>query len=959
MTNEHTELSERDRQLGEVICACLQAVEAGQALDREQLLARYPQFAAELAEFFAGEQRVERVAAPLRQPPRPASSIPDLTGTTIGDYELLGELGHGGMGVVYRARQKSPQRLVALKLARPGFPATPADEQRFRYEAEAAARLDHPNIVPIYEVGVWRPGGVSPPVPYFCMKLIEGGNLAQAVAGGHWAVDSKEGQRRAVRLLVTVARAVHHAHQCGILHRDLKPSNVLLDGRAGSSEPPTPYITDFGLAKRVASPGQDIGDTPELPGVTETGLAVGTPGYMAPEQASGSRGAATTRTDIHGLGGILYYLLTGRAPYERETHLGKLVPAGDQEPVAPRQRNAHVDRDLETICLKCLRAEPAQRYSSAEAVAEDLERWLRGQPIKARPASRRERLTKWVRRNPALASLLGVIALSLSTLVSGTWVYNARLRAALNEADDARQETEDSYHDARQMVEGMLTRVGGWDLAGVPRMTRVRKEILEDALRFYQKAVTRKRIDPDVRLDTAEAYMRVGVISLMLGQQQQAEEAFGEGVPLLEALAADFSNRPDYRKALAAARMGQGTAYRAASRMKEAEEAYRAALGIQVELAAEFPDVKEYRYDLASNQFNLGHMLEDTGRPSEAEGAFRAALNLREQLADEDRSKDRYLYELAECLDALGGLLTDSQRYLEAEECLCQAVGIGKALVERFPGLPDYSAGLARYSHDLGRVLRNTDRLDAAERFQREALPIQRDLAEAFPEVPEYRQSWANTMDGLGLVLADLKHYEEAEKMLGQAQELRQQLVNQRPAAADLQSELAGTLSNLAEELVVSQTGDLRKACRLLQEAIQHQQAAREKEPRNPTYLRFLVTQHANLAQAEYFLDEHRQATQAATALPRLDPGNPEAWQRAAQCFALCIPLAEKDSKLAADARQATAHEYTQEAMRLLREAVARGYSDGKSLETDDAFEALRSSEDFRKLVAELKTKQK
>jgi tetratricopeptide (TPR) repeat protein len=339
--------------------------------------------------------------------------------------------------------------------------------------------------------------------------------------------------------------------------------------------------------------------------------------------------------------------------------------------------------------------------------------------------------------------------------------------------------------------------------------------------------------------------------------------------------------------------------------------------------------------------------------------AFRAALQLRRPLADASPSMHRYRYQLAETLDALGALLIDARRFPEAEALLGEAVAIGKDLVDRFGGLPDYRAGLAQYTHNLARLLKETGRPEESEKTYRAAVPIHKALAEQYPEVPAYRRAWAGTLNSLGVLLTDRKHHEEAEKTLRQARDLRQRLVNERPGVAALQSDLAVTLSNLGGELVVSDRGDLHEACRLLREAIRLQEAARDKEPNNPTYLGFLVSQHFNLAQAQYFLGEHREATQTAAALPRLDPDNWEAWHRSAQCLALCLPLALKDPKLAADARQATAREYARDAMRMLRQAVARGFTDGKSLEADEAFEALRSSEEFRKLVAELKARQK
>jgi serine/threonine protein kinase len=293
----------------------------------------------------------------------------------LGDYELLEEVGRGGQGVVFRARQKTLNRTVALKVISLGQWASKAHLKRFRLEAEAAARLEHPGIVPIHEVGE-RDGQC-----YFSMKFVEGGQLDEVVRRAPMSI------RQAVELIAKVARTVHYAHEHGILHRDIKPGNILLDAKG------EPHLTDFGLARLVESESS----------VTHTLEVLGTPSYMAPEQAVGNNAAVRSVTDVYGLGAVLYQLLTGQPPFAGGTTYETIKLLLDTEPRQPRLLNPKVDRDLSTICLKCLEKDPNRRYSSALALAEDLEHWLKHEPIQARRTGIVARSRKWVRRNPSIA----------------------------------------------------------------------------------------------------------------------------------------------------------------------------------------------------------------------------------------------------------------------------------------------------------------------------------------------------------------------------------------------------------------------------------------------------------------------------------------------------------------------------------------------------------------------------
>jgi hypothetical protein len=342
--------------------------------------------------------------------PAPAREWPRIPG-----YEIEAELGRGGMGVVYRARQVSLDRPVALKVVLAGEFAGSAERERFHREAEAVAHLDHPGIVPVYEVGEHQGR------PYLSMKLL-GGSLAERMADHALPrvprAEIRDRQAGIARLVESIARAVHHAHQRGVLHRDLKPGNILLSAACGLADPAKPqaalepFVADFGLARRLEGESH----------LTQSGAIVGTPGYMAPEQAAGAKGV-TTAADVWALGAILYELLTGRPPFQGDNAMEAILRTLQHEPERPRNLEPLVDRDLEAICLKCLEKEPGRRYGSAGALADDLERFCQGEPLQVRPPGLAALLRLWLRQNFGAAGWTVVVGLVAGVLCGfGCWV---------------------------------------------------------------------------------------------------------------------------------------------------------------------------------------------------------------------------------------------------------------------------------------------------------------------------------------------------------------------------------------------------------------------------------------------------------------------------------------------------------------------------------------------------------
>ena len=443
------EAAAREERVNETIADYLDAVAAGRASPPDEFIAQHPDIADELKAFFRDREQFQRFAGPVAHAaPAPArqdvnsepakeSDGTDRTARTLaprgnapaaaglgtiryfGDYELIEEIARGGMGVVYRAEQTSLKRTVALKMILAGQLAGADDVRRFHAEAEAAAKLDHPGIVPIFEVGQHE--GQH----YFSMGFVEGESLAHRVLKGVLP------PRDAAEMTLKIAQAISYAHVEGVVHRDLKPANVLID-KDGQ-----PRVTDFGLAKRVRTDGAESRGVSQL---TATGAVLGTPSYMPPEQAAGRTKEIGPLSDVYSLGAILYCLLTGRPPFQAASPLDTLLQVLEQEPVSPRQLNRTVPRDLETISLKCLQKEPRKRFASAQELVDELQRFLNGEPIHARPVGNAERFWRWCRRNPRVAGLSAAVLLLLVTVTIGSTIAAIRIAAARDREATARRD---------------------------------------------------------------------------------------------------------------------------------------------------------------------------------------------------------------------------------------------------------------------------------------------------------------------------------------------------------------------------------------------------------------------------------------------------------------------------------------------------------------------------------------
>jgi tetratricopeptide (TPR) repeat protein len=904
-------------------------------------------------------------------------------------YELLGELGRGGMGVVYQARHLALQRLVALKMILSGSHAGAQDLLRFRTEAEAVARLQHPNVVQIYEIGEQEGW------PYFSLEFCAGGSLEKILNG------TPLRPAEAATLVETLARAMHAAHQHGIVHRDLKPANILL---SFSREPAasaqtalaagsrlndvTPKITDFGLAKKLD----------DTSGQTQSGAIVGTPSYMAPEQASGHIKEIGPAADIYALGAILYECLTGRPPFKAATPVDTVLQVIGNEPAAPRQVQPDVPRDLETICLKCLQKDAVRRYGSALALADDLQRFREGRPILARPVGVVERAWRWCRRNLAVAMLLLAVAV---TLVAGTavacyfaWQAEARARDALAEkaraddetaearrqellAQEQRQRAETSYRLAREGLEQCVGRVRNDPRLQQGPLEDLRRTIMQAEAEFYQKFVNLRDDDPAFQLERGRAWLLLAWITRELGNQAEAVRQYQQGLAILQALVRNHPETPEYRLWLARGANDLGVLYGYNGQHADSEKLLREAITVQEALARDWPNEPSYRYDLAKHRGNLGAFYKQFGRWDPAEQELRAAADLFQALVRDYPQERAYRADLAHTYNNLGLLCDARQQTREAERWLREALALHQALATEYPQDAPYRNGVGRTYAELANVYAVSGQFRDAEDMFRKAVGLQKALVAEHPALPEYRVNLANTWSSLALLFQAMNRAVEAEEAFQEAARLWEPLVRTDPRVG---VDLGGIQCDLGSS--VRKRNRAAESLAWYARAITTLDAVLAREPKHTTAQRFLCNAYrgraesltvlrryaeassdwekaADLAEAKsrpWFrlqhaatlahAGEHAKAAAEAEQLVRDKVPNAGTLYDTACVYALCAKAAGED--------RPQAEAYAVRAVALLRQAVGRGYKDIEHLKKDTDLDAVRLRADFRRLLAEL-----
>lgn len=837
--------------------------------DVERLVSEHPDLAGELRSYADSLQVLHQMTTGLRPAAQADATTVQETSAPrekrLGDYEIIREVGRGGMGVVYEARQISLNRQVALKVL--PFAAMLDERQiaRFRTEAQAAAQLHHPNIVPVHAVGQER--GVH----YFAMQFIAGQSLEQAIddlRGVALAGDSTEvyparaaapvkapPQREldtavesafstrvstrsrtychsVARLMLQAADALDHAHQLGVIHRDIKPSNLLLD-RSGKL-----WVTDFGLA-RIQSDS----------GVTISGDIVGTIRYMSPEQAAGDSALVDARTDVYALGTTLYELLTLQPAHHGAGRQEILRHIESVEPRSPRGLNPAVPFDLETITLRALAKSRDERYPTARALADDLRRFLNGEPTQARRPTTVDRTVKWALRHRKTVALAGTFMVVL-TCVSATMALmiaqgERRTHAALAASEENRQRAEEHYRQAREMVD----RFGGVanELARLPGAEPLRRSLLNDTLEYYRQFISRAAGDSQLAAEMAGAYHTAGVIAEALGDRTDAMEFSRQSLALYDRLTAESPDDQQLRSRQANAHNSLGLLLASTGKSDEALQSYARAIALQQAIADREPGAGKPEQALAESYSNLGLLQGQLGQKPSARKSLSSSIRLLTQLLEAEPKDVDLRHDLAIGYNNLS-FVDRGDDWKDSEQSCRRAIALLERLVAENQSRLSYRSDLAMCQNNLGAILGHLKQWDAACDSYRKAIELQRQLTRQAGAVVLYRRDLAVSLSNLGQAQQELKDFSGAIDSFAAAEELVMQLVRDYPQELTFRSLAGALLNNRATAL--ESAGRAADALPVHVEAIEHQRFAHEQAPQIAEYREFLSKQYFNYGRA-------------------------------------------------------------------------------------------------------------
>ncbi len=739
------------------------------------------------------------------------AAVGEQPGAAIGRYKLLEQIGEGGFGVVFMAEQQQPvRRRVALKVLKPGMD-TRQVVARFEQERQALALMDHPNIARILDGGATDSGR-----PYFVMELVKGVPVTAFCDQNHLGI------RERLDLFVSVCQAVQHAHQKGVIHRDLKPGNVLVtlhDGR------PVAKVIDFGIAKAT---GPQLTDRTLF---THFAQLVGTPLYMAPEQAELSGLDLDTRCDIYSLGVLLYELLTGTTPFEKERFHGagfdeirriireeeppkpstRMSTAGPAAATTstkrrsdPRKLSRLFRGELDWVVMQALEKDRNRRYESASAFAADVQRYLADEPVLACPPSAGYRLRKLVRRHRGkVTAAVAMLTLLLAGTAVSTWQAVRATQAERETADALVQVTAEQTKTAaaltaaRDVLDTLTDDVVQTMFARQPELGETERAFLRKVLGFYQ-AVTRQLGETaEAKWLRAEGYFKVAFLRALLGEQREAAAGYRQAIDLLGPLAAEHPGVPDYREQLGRAYHNRGILLADLGDEAAAAASFRQGLGIQQQLASEFPRAHRYRWNSAASEADLAKLLGDQKKYADAEAGYHRALGLLEGLQAEGEAEPAVGRLLARARSNLGKVLREQAKFAAAEKSYRLAFDAQQQQLNESPAAPAYRRDLADTCNGLGIVLTELKQPAEAEKVFRQGLDLRKKLVADYPRVFQYRQELAGSYHDLGFFLQQQQKYADAEQAYGEAVNLRKKLVAEAGAVPRYRKELAHNLDHL------------------------------------------------------------------------------------------------------------------------------------------------------------------
>jgi serine/threonine protein kinase len=959
---------EKKQRLSEVLDNYLRGLERGLAPDIEKVLAANPDLAEVLGPYLESLTGLHDAAAAFGKEHAPAAAAAQEEGNQesdseekrLGDFVLLHEIGRGGMGVVYEARQISLARRVALKVLPFAAVLDARQIARFKNEAQAAAQLQHPNIVPVYAVGAER--GVH----YYAMQFIDGQPLDRAIAQlrtveGHgnetlaetavYHVDTQNDEadivscqphvsylstkwtsRRAyfetvMRLGIQAAEALQAAHSLGIVHRDIKPSNLLLDD-AGKL-----WITDFGLARCQ-------GDL----SLTQTGDVVGTRQYMSPEQALGQAALVDQRTDVYSLGATLYELLTLRPAFEATDGATFLKRLDREDPPRIRSAQPSVPHDLETVVNKAMARERDERYLTAQELADDLRRLIEGKPPVAQRPTLLDRGSKLARRHRAAVAwgMAAAIAMMVALAIGLVQINRAR-----TQAEEGFARAEENLRLAQETVDHFGSRFAE-RLGSVPGAEPVRHDLLQEMLAYYQRFIDQAGDSAQLRADRATTYGKIGSLNDQAGQTAEAIKAHEQSIELLANLVAERPDDVEHRSQLAVAYNNLALALGHADRRDAACDALEKAIALQLQLIKEAPAAPRHRIDLALSHNNLGSQLRDEQLDQRALAEFREAIRLGEEVLETNSHDALAERNLAAAYNNLAAL--DQERPASESVALYgKAAALQRRLMREHPPERRYRSDLAATLNNLGAAQSRSDQLSEAAAAYREAIDLQTELLRIVPLDRTLRRDLAVSYNNLGLTESRTRNPEAAQRCFRNALGFQQQLVAEQPGDVEMQSSLGGMHNNLG--IVLESWGRQQEAAASFAAAIEHQRAALAAAPNTEKFRTYLSKHYFNCGRALRGIGNREAAVQAALARKQLWPRDPQRLLAVAEELALAgdLPLAGEPESNAARCREL--------AIKTLQEAVAEGL-DATEIDKRAAFEKMKDHPEFSKLATSAATRE-